>query len=219
MTKVLQLGQQQIPLEQLPFLLDKYELLPALAEEMIIDQAIASIDLTPEEQPQGVREERGGLRRAKIHKFKQLTWGHELKSHFLKYRRKLDRATYYLLRHREEKIIQELYFRLQEKEQSFAELAREYSQGSEAKRGGLVNGVQLSTLHPTLAAMLSSSEPGEILPVTKLDDWYIIVSLQEFIPAQFNETLQQQLLEQLFQEWLEFQLSLINVRNLISVDA
>ena len=49
MTKVLQLGQQQIPLEQLPFLLDKYDLLPILAEEIIIDQAIAPIDLTPEE--------------------------------------------------------------------------------------------------------------------------------------------------------------------------
>ena len=126
----------------------------------------------------------------------------------MKYRRNLDRATYYLLRHREETIIQELYFRLQEKEQSFAELAREYSQGTEAKRGGLVSGVQLNTLHPTLAAMLSSSQPGEILPVTKLDDWYIIVSLQEFIPAQFNETLQQQLLEQLFQEWLQDQVTL-----------
>lgn len=206
MKKVLQLGQQQIPLEQLPSLLDKYELLPTLTKEIIIDQAIASIKLTPEEE-QEIGEERL-LRRVKIQKFKQLTWGHKLKSHFLKHRRKLDRATYYLLRHQEEAIIQELYFRLQEKEQSFSELAREYSQGPEAQRGGLVSGVQLNTLHPTLAAMLSSSQPGELLPITKLDDWYIIVYLQEFIPAQFNEIVKQQLLDQLFREWLQCQVTL-----------
>ncbi len=60
-------------------------------------------------------------------------------------------------------IAQELYFRIQAKENSFADLAREYSLGPEAQTGGLVGPIELNALHPVMVQMLSSSQPGQIL--------------------------------------------------------
>ena len=44
---------------------------------------------------------------------------------------------YSLIRSKDPGVAQELYFRIQEGENTFSELARQYSQGSEAQTGGL----------------------------------------------------------------------------------
>ena len=74
----------------------------------------------------------------KIEKFKHQTWHQKLESYFLQRKRSLDRAIYSLIRVKDPEIARELYFRIQEKEQSFAELAREYSQRPEAQVNGIL---------------------------------------------------------------------------------
>lgn len=137
-------------------------MLPQLGREIMIDSAIAEIELTPEEYAQALEQfytkhqlkgaaelnawaKRLGLtfqqlevlttRERKIEKFKRATWEHSLESYFLAQKSKLDKVIYSLLRTTSAEIAQELYFRIQSGEQSFAELAREYSQGLEAQTG------------------------------------------------------------------------------------
>jgi parvulin-like peptidyl-prolyl isomerase len=142
-----------------------------------------------------------------IEKFKQTTWGHKLESYFLSRKGQLDRVIYSLLRTKEPGIAQELYFRIQEKEQSFAELARDYSQGPEAQTDGLIGPVELSTPHPTVAQLLRSSQPGQLCPPLRLGEWLVIVRLEKFIPAQLDAPMRQRLLNECFSTWLSEQLN------------
>ncbi|MEH2068994.1 MAG: peptidylprolyl isomerase [Nostoc sp.] len=144
-------------------------------------------------------------RKLKIEKFKQATWGNKLESYFFQSKSKLDKVIYSLLRTQDVGIAQELYFRIQAKENSFADLAREYSLGPEAQTGGLVGPVELNALHPLMVQMLSSSQPGQILPPTRIADWFVILRLEKFIPAQLDELMKTRLLNELFETWLQEQ--------------
>jgi len=144
-------------------------------------------------------------RKLKIEKFKQATWGSKLESYFFQSKTKLDKVIYSLLRTQDVGIAQELYFRIQAKENSFADLAREYSLGPEAQTGGLVGPIELNALHPIMVQMLSSSQPGQILPPTRIADWFVILRLEKFIPAQLDEFMKVRLLNELFETWLQEQ--------------
>lgn len=144
-------------------------------------------------------------RKLKIEKFKQATWGNKLESYFFQSKAKLDKVIYSLLRTQDVGIAQELYFRIQAKENSFADLAREYSLGPEAQTGGLVGPIELNALHPVMVQMLSSSQPGQILPPSRIADWFVILRLEKFIPAQLDEFMKVRLLNELFEAWLQEQ--------------
>ncbi|MBN3943439.1 peptidylprolyl isomerase [Nostoc sp. NMS9] len=144
-------------------------------------------------------------RKLKIEKFKQATWGNKLESYFFQSKAKLDKVIYSLLRTQDVGIAQELYFRIQAKENSFADLAREYSLGPEAQTGGLVGPIELNALHPIMVQMLSSSQPGQILPPTRIAEWFVILRLEKFIPAQLDEFMKMRLLNELFENWLQEQ--------------
>lgn len=234
MTTVLKVGERTITAEEIIPLLAGYQLLQPLLRELIIDQAIALISCTPEEKTQAIQQflqqhqitneaaqiawlkqhhmtpaqlEALAMRGLLVEKFKQATWGHKLESYFLGRKSQLDRAIYSLIRTQDPGIAQELYFRIQEGEQSFADLAREYSQGPEAQTGGLIGPVELSTPHPALAQILRLSQPGQLSPPTRLGEWFLIVRLEKFIPAQLDTPMCQRLLNECFTNWLSEQLN------------
>ncbi|KYC43396.1 peptidylprolyl isomerase [Scytonema hofmannii PCC 7110] len=233
MTDVLQIGNRKIAASELFSLLGSYLMLPQFRRELIIDEAIAPIECTPEEIAQARQQfcvenqftskadiqvwmayyglalnqlEMIVTRKLKIEKFKQATWGNKLESYFFQYKTKLDKVIYSLLRTQDGGVSQELFFRILAKEQSFAELAREYSQGPEAQTDGVVGSVELSTLHPTMVQMLSSSQPGKLLPPTRIGEWFVIVRLEKYIPAQLDESMRSRLLNELYENWLREQL-------------
>jgi parvulin-like peptidyl-prolyl isomerase len=234
MTTVLRVDDRAITAEEIVPLLAGYQLLPQLLREIIIDRAIAPFSCTPEEiaiarqqffeQNQLTDEaaqktwakqhgmtlaqlEALALRGLRIEKFKQATWSHKLESYFLSRKQQLDRVIYCLIRNQDPGVIQELYFRIQEGEQSFADLAREYSQGPEVQTGGLIGPVELSTPHPILAQLLRLSQPGQLCPPTRLGEWFVIVRLEKFIPAQLDASMRQRLLNECFNTWLSEQVN------------
>lgn len=236
MTAVLQVSNRTITAEEVIPLLADYQILPQLLREIIIDQAIAPFTCTPEEKANTCRQfyaqrqltsqaeqqawlERYGMtpkylealatRGLRIEKFKQATWRHKLEAYFLQRKGKLDRVIYSLIRTQDTGVARELYFRIQEGEQSFAELAREYSQGLEAHTGGFVGPVELSTLPPALAQRLSVSQPGQLSSIS-VEGWLMIARLEKFIPAQLNKLTRQRLLNELFTDWLQKQLNQVD---------
>lgn len=233
MDAVLQVGDRTITDTEIMPLLAGYQLLPSFVREIIIDQAIASYHCTPEEYAIALEQfaaknqltdaenkhnwlkyhhlaeaqlEALATRGLLVEKFKQATWGNKLESYFLSRKGQLDRVIYSLIRTQDPGIAQEIYFRIQENEQSFADLARQYSQGSEAQTGGMIGPLEISVPHPVLSQLLRSSQPGQLLPPTRLEDWLVIVRLEKFIPAQLDETMRQRMLNECFTNWLSEQL-------------
>ncbi|MGH1394422.1 MAG: peptidylprolyl isomerase [Trichormus sp.] len=232
MTEVLQIGNRKIQASEIIPLLANYQLLPQLLRELIIDEAITPIDCNPEEitqakqrfyaerqltQPadiqawmaqQGLSTEQLDniiARKLKLEKFKQLTWGNKVESHFFQLKGKLDKVIYSLVRTQEAGLAQELYFRLQAKEQSFADVAQKYSKGPEAQTGGLVGPVELNTLHPAMVQLLTNCQPGQISTPARIAEWLVIVRVEKFIPAQLDEPMKARLLNELFESWLQEQ--------------
>ncbi|BAU41245.1 peptidylprolyl isomerase [Leptolyngbya sp. O-77] len=238
MGHVLQIGNRSITSEELPSLLAGYQMLPQLVQEVLIDEAIAPITCAEEEligardqfyaQHQIVDEatrqqwlNRHGMtlaqldalatRSLRIEKFKEATWGAKLESYFLERKSKLDKVIYSLIRTQDMGIAQEIYFRVMEGEQSFAELARIYSQGPEAQTDGLIGPVELSVPHPQLAHMLSISQPGQLWPPHRIGEWIVIIRLEKFIPAQMDEQMRRRLLNESFNQWLQQQLDKVSL--------
>ncbi|MBF2063766.1 MAG: peptidylprolyl isomerase [Calothrix sp. C42_A2020_038] len=223
-------GDEVIPL------LKQYGMMSQLVREVVIDCGISSIELSQDEifaiykqfyQDQQLNSdadleawlnarkisrqqlEYGVTRGTKLEKFKRATWGSKLESYFIQRKPKLDRVVYSLLRINDIGIAQELYFRIQEGEQTFQELASKYSQGAEAETGGLLGPVELATPHPALANLLATSQPGQLLPPTRLGEWFIILRLEKLIPAKLDEPTQQRLLNELFENWLQNQVKAV----------
>ncbi|MBR8830149.1 MAG: hypothetical protein N5P05_002807 [Chroococcopsis gigantea SAG 12.99] len=229
MKGVIQIGKQEITDEELFPLLTQYGMLPQLAREVIVDRAVGSIECTPEEenfarnrfyqQNQLFTEEQVkewlarygmtmqqlqelSLKEFKLEKFKHQTWGNKLESYFIQYKSRLDRVVYSLLRTKNPGLAQELYFRIQGEECTFGELAKKYSEGSEAETEGLIGPVELHVPHPQISQMLIASKPGQLWPPTQVGEWIIIVKLEKYIGSQLDEATRNRLLNELFNEWL-----------------
>jgi parvulin-like peptidyl-prolyl isomerase len=231
-TAVLQVGDQAIQADKVLSLLHRYQVMPQLLRGMVIDEAIAPFGCTDEERSAGLlafeehqqitsteaREawlqrhgmtleqlEELALRPIRIEKFKAATWGHKAESHFLRRKRDLDQVVYSLIRTKDFGQANELYFRLLEGEQSFEDLARHYSQGPEARSGGILGPAPLSQPHPAIAKLLISSQPGKVLAPRMLGEWVVIVRLEKLIPAVFDQAMSRRMVDEMFEFWLQEQ--------------
>ena len=117
MPAVLQIGDKSIPADQLPLLLEQYRLVPQLAKEMVLDQAIADCRVPEEEQMEAVKRfyqqnkittdqeldkwleqqhlTRDGLmtlisRELRLQKFKTSKWDVQVESHFVQRKAQID---------------------------------------------------------------------------------------------------------------------------------
>ena len=233
MNTILQIDDQTISSEQVLPLLARYQMLPQLAREIIIDQAIASVECSSEEKEKALTQffeqnqlatveqveawlkqrdmsksqlEYQAVRNFKIEKFKEENWGNKVESYFLQQKENLDRVVYSLLRTTDAGVVRELYFRIQDEGESFAELARQYSQGSENQTGGLIGPVPLSAQPEKVIKMLKASQPGQLCSPTQIKEWHVIIRLEKLLPAQLDAQMRQRLLNDLFGGWLEQQL-------------
>ena len=131
----------------------------------------------------------------------------KLNSHYLERKSQLDQVSYSLLRVKDQHLANELHLRIKEGEASFEEIASEYSEGPERQQGGRLGPVPLSQPHPMLAKLLQVSTPGQLWPPKQLENWWIVVRLEELHCTELNDSLKQRLLFELGDQHLEEQLS------------
>jgi parvulin-like peptidyl-prolyl isomerase len=225
-----QLRSGQLSHQDLTNLLGRYRLMPQLYREMVIDEAIAAIECPANDIPaaqsafytaQGITTEIQrqtwlkqqhlspehaawlALRHWRIEQFKQVTWGHQVASHFMADKSQLDQVVYSVLRLDRFDMAQELFFRLKAQEQDFAAAVRQYSQGPEAAVGGLIGPIPLSQPHPLIASKLQTATIGQVIAPFQLDKWVILLRLEQLIPATFDAAARQTMLDGLYETWLQ----------------
>lgn len=236
MSSIIEIGDQKLSEVHILPIVAKYGMLPQLIREVIIERAIANITCNPEErkaaysrfyqnnqiandeqmkswsQQNGMDSEQLDyliLRDIKLEKFQQDTWDHKVESYFLQVKHQLDKVVYSLIRTKNIGIAQELFFRIQDRENSFAELAKKYSQGPEAETGGLLGPVELSTPHPQIGQILKASKPGQLWPPTQVGEWVVIVRLEKYLSCELDPPTRQRLRNDLFQQWLTVQMQTV----------
>lgn len=241
MTEIFQIGDQIFQGAEIIELLHRYQLMPQLLRGLVIDRAIAPYEIseanqhqllaqffsqnkleTPEAQSQWLMGNALDARLLidilsrpiRLEQFKEVEFGKKVEAYFMTRKPALDRVLYSMIRTKEPGIAQELYFRVKEGEQAFSEIASQYSQGPEANTGGLIGPSPLTMPHPAIARALQVSQPGQIWPPTKLDDWYIILRLEKFLPAQLDDSTRKQMLDELFELWMREELQKIGTMRL-----
>jgi parvulin-like peptidyl-prolyl isomerase len=197
---------------------------------LILDRAIATVEYTKTEhdrfhrqlasdqtyqiwlRQQGVTLEQFEAwvsRELRIRKFQHQRWGKRLTSYFLDRKRQLDQVVCSLIYLRDKDMARELYFRIIEGEQSFAEVARVYSQRSDIQADiqadGKLGPIALGKLEPDLAQMFYGSRAGQLWKPTVMAGWVVIAQLEQQLPVQLDESMRQYLLNELLERWLQDQ--------------
>ncbi|WP_310427801.1 peptidylprolyl isomerase [Chamaesiphon sp. VAR_48_metabat_135_sub] len=240
MNPLLNLDRVSIAVESIIDRLQRFELYPQLLHEILTDDLVeemaiaGSIDLesTSTEyaqkyaeiersiECQGMNEQQLGAivdRELRLQKFKLARWGNEVEPYFVAQGGGLDRVILSILQVADGSLAQELFFRIQSGEQSFAEIALDYSQGIHAENAGILGPLLLRELTPGIRDIVERLAPGELSVLLQVDNYYTFFRLDEREPAQLDDSetlplkgrMYQFLLDELFSIWLESQLSLL----------
>lgn len=114
----------------------------------------------------------------RLEQFRDRLLDQNRESLYLRYKQKLDRVLYSLIRNSDADLIRHLYYAIDAGEISFREAARQYSQGIEARTEGIVGPVDLATPHPEITSRLVTLRPGELSEPFMSDSWHTIVRLE-----------------------------------------
>ncbi len=141
----------------------------------------------------------------------------EIPSYYLKRKPLLDVLTYSLLRVKDQNLAIELYLRIKEGESTFKTIAKKYSEGKESSNGGIIGPVSISNVHPLLAKLLQISKKGQLWKPRKIEDWWIIVRLEEIRNIELNDQIKNMLSLELGNNFLnkEFEKNVKNKKETI----
>ena len=121
------------------------------------------------------------------------TFDSELNSYYLKRKSSLDKVTYSLLRTESKDLADEFYLRIKESEDTFSQLASEYSEGPEKKTQGYVGPVSMGQTHPAIAKLLISSKDNQLWSPRKLEKWWVIIRLEKLECTQLDDNTKRNL--------------------------
>ncbi len=100
----------------------------------------------------------------------------------------------------------ELFYALEEDEITFQEIARQYISEPELRRAGGYQGVRYrKDFRPDIVAPVFAASPPQLLkPITTPKGVYLIW-VEEIIQPQLDEQLREQIIDELFTDWLNLQ--------------
>ena len=139
-------------------------------------------------------------------RWQQWCHGHfkdQLTTYYLKRKPLLDRVSYSLLRVKDKALATELYLRIKEGEATFEQVASEYSAGPERNSGGQLGPIPMQQPHPVLARLLQVSSPGQLWSPKQLENWWIVVRLNQLHTTELDSNTAQQLALELGEQHLE----------------
>ena len=211
-------------------LLDRFNLLKPLVEQMVTSEAIADVVVSAEQLEQarlGLLQQRGfdGMEQwaelleqlgsgeeqvleRLLHNIRRRSWMRErfaakAEARFLERKNELDQVVYSLLRLENSFLARELYLQIESGESNFADLARRYAEGPERNTNGIVGPVSLTQAHPVLVEKLRVAQPGVLLEPFRIADWWLVVRLERYAPATFTDEVSDQMCQEMFDIWVD----------------
>jgi len=122
---------------------------------------------------------------------------------FLTQKERLDEVIYDLIRVSDSDLAHDIYLRLEGGEESFRVLSNSFGEGPERSRDGRVGPVKVFQAHPSVVKKLISEEAGVLIPPFQINQWWLVLRIEEKRPAIFDEKMCQKLARDLFTEELD----------------
>jgi parvulin-like peptidyl-prolyl isomerase len=141
-------------------------------------------------------------------KLAQSLFDQEVRKYFTEHRLDFDQVVLYRLVVPYEKLAQEICYQIQENEISFYEaahiydvdLTRRYHCGYEGK-------IYRWSLSANLSAIVFNTPPGQVIGPLTVEQASHLLLVEEFISAELNLELHEEILQRLMSEWLSTELS------------
>jgi len=145
----------------------------------------------------------------KVNRYANEMFSAKAEARFLAKKQSLDTVSYSLIRVSDENIAYNLFLQLEEDPLSFARIASLYGEGPEKSQGGRIGPVSLSQGDPELTSCLRRSIPGIVNEPFKLQNWWLLVRLDQLHPARFDDEMHHTMCHELFNEWPQGQIDLM----------
>ena len=173
------------------------------------EHVAALVELPPEVIQQAQSPE--ALRSERLSRFRKAAFTLHVEEHFSRTKRNRDRIIYSMLRCKSLARISELSIAIREGELDFAAAAIRYSEGPESAQGGRIGPISPDVGHPTLQAKLAKANEGDLIGPFAIGDTHAFLRLEKRITTKLDDALQTQLLQELYDAWLDRQLSSLEV--------
>ena len=211
-------------------LLRRHDLLRSLVQRQIVAEAVVAVVVTADEQQQLLNayrqrnrlEEDGALQNhlrqrgldqadliwqlelpLRSQRHSQELFGPKAEQRFLERKNSLDQVVYSLLRLKDGFLARELYLQISEGESDFAALAAQHAEGPERTTRGVMGPVPLTQAHPALAERLRTNAPGKLMEPFQIQEWWLVVRLERYLPANFDAAMNNRMCTELFEQWIQ----------------
>lgn len=112
----------------------------------------------------------------------------------------------------DEDLALEIFYALKQGEISFQEIARQYIQNPESRRTGGYQGIcRRIDFRPEIASAVFAATPPEILKPIITPKGVHIISVEEIIKPELDDNLRVQIMGELFNNWLQQQLTSVEI--------
>ena len=138
----------------------------------------------------------------KIVRYREERWGPRANSLYLQHKERYDLIVYRRLQCADADVMQEVYFRLKDREESWESLAQQFNRGNTSATGR-IGPVPVGTLEEAVLSALRQQGPGRVCRPINLGKQVAVVELETFQPSAFNDELRTRILREEFEQWLQ----------------
>ena len=104
-------------------------------------------------------------------------------------------------------------------ETTFAQAAREFGEGPEADRHGVIGPIPIGALQPSvLQDVLRGLKAGEISSPVGVGEWQLLLRLEKITPARLDDLVREQMLQEALDQFLDDRVSKIDAGEGESLD-
>ena len=139
----------------------------------------------------------------KANKMSLKLFGEKSSEFFEKRKSQLDQYIYSFIKVKDSNLAQELFLKIESNENDFSSVASEYSEGPEKYKKGLIGPVPFSKINPQIRAKFSSGEKGIVYEPFELSGFWVILRLEEILPAKYDEKMKTIMSNELFELMVE----------------
>jgi parvulin-like peptidyl-prolyl isomerase len=148
----------------------------------------------------------------KLEQLKSQVTEPNLQEYFIKRKLYLDRVVLSRLVVVEEVLAEELKSQILEDNVKFESLVQEYSVAEDRIVNGMMGAISRGALPDELRMAIDLAKPGAFIGPLNIEELWYLVRVEKLLPASLDETLKQELEDELFEQWLEEKIKSIDVQ-------
>jgi PPIC-type PPIASE domain len=156
------------------------------------------------------------LKLERLEKLKAEVVGSRVQAYFIERKLFLDRVVLSRLVVQEQTLAEELKSQILEDGARFEPLVQAYSIAGDRIVNGMMGALSRGNLPEVLRAVVDPVNPGELIGPLELDGLWYLVRIETFLPASFDEQLEQDLAAELFEQWLAEKVQQLDAQLLVN---